>query len=162
MGWEAQVAFWRGQLLQRRGSGRGEERGQGGTVYSQKPASVMGAAGMKDGGGLGKCVCQRAGPANTRSCQAGRHFQGEWRKDRGARSSDKFQAGPTHTPRTPSPPATGDPGIRGLSSTLLPHPLAIAVSPGTSFIGPQGSCHPTERGPRATVHFGESLAEIIS
>lgn len=142
--------------------GEGRRKGQGGTVYSQKPASVMGAAGMKDGGGLGKCVCQRAGPANTRSCQAGRHFQGEWRKDRGARSSDKFQAGPTHTPRTPSPPATGDPGIRGVSSTLLPHPLAIAVSPGTSFIGPQGSCHPTERGPRATVHFGESLAEIIS
>lgn len=40
------------RLLQRGGWGRRNRRGQGGTVCSQKPASVRGAGGMKDGGGL--------------------------------------------------------------------------------------------------------------
>lgn len=40
------------RLLQRGGWGRRKGRGQGGTVCSQKPVSVRGAGGMKDGGGL--------------------------------------------------------------------------------------------------------------
>ena len=40
------------RLLQRGGWGRRNGRGQGGTICSQKSASVRGAGGMKDGGGL--------------------------------------------------------------------------------------------------------------
>lgn len=121
---EEQAAFWRRQLLQRGGLGRRGERGQGGAApfAARKPClGGEGAGGMKDGGGLGKCVCQQwADPASASSCQAGRHFQGACRKGQRAGSGDKSLARPPHALRSPSPPAT--PGGQVCGGTSVPSP----------------------------------------
>jgi hypothetical protein len=67
------------------------------------------------------------------------------------------------TPQEPSllPPLSGDSAFGG-SCIILPLPSPLLSPQERPSSGPQGSCHPTERGLRATVHFGESLAEIIS
>lgn len=147
-------------------TGEGAGKGQGGTgPFAARSLRLRGAGGMKDGG-LGKCVCQQwAGHANARSCQAGRRFQGRRRKDQRTGSSDKSLAGPATTPSTPPSPATswGGAGVwGGVPPSFFIIPLPSPSPQERPSSGPQGSCHPMERGLCATVHFGESLAEIIS
>lgn len=148
-----------------RGAQGSKDAGRHRAVCSQKAASGVGGAGaMKDGGGLRKRVCQQwAGPANTQSCQAGRRLQGARRKGQSAGGAINLWQDIHHPPNPISSSRPwGEAGYLGVPLSFFSVPLPSPFPRERPSSGPQGSRHPVERGLHATVHFGESLAEIIS